>query len=189
MRRLVIACLLLAACAPETPVADTSATVSKPQRHPAPSPDEARTLIESSAELGEYEFTSAGWTAPVSGVAMSEPVRAEAKQLAAAGWLTQDPTGDIALNDKSRNDKRFLLRPNGILDIVPLAKKEMGNVLAVRDREGEVTVDFDWRWVPNEVGTAFKTGATADRYAAPQHATAVLMHDGSKWTILQIKPR
>ena len=191
MRRLLIASLLLAACAAEQPVVDSSTTTagSAQQRPAAPTPAEARTLLETAPELGEYQFTDAGWTAPVSGAAMSEPVRAEAKQLAAAGWILLEKTGDIALNDRSRNDKRFLLRPNGILDVVPLAKKQLGDVQAVRDREGVVTVDFTWRWIPNEVGQAFKTGLTADRFAAQQEATAELVHDGTKWTVVTIKNR
>lgn len=187
MRRILIA-LLLAACTAEQPATDTVA--QKPAaRPPAPSPEAAETLIKGSMEFGEYQFTNAGWTAPVSGAAMSEPVRAEAKELAAAGWIAFDGTGDIMLTDKGRNDRRFLLRPNGILDVVPLASKEFGKVQAVRDRDGVVTVDFTWNWKPNEVGSAFKAGPTYTRYAAPQEATAELTHDGTNWTILQIKPR
>lgn len=194
MRRTVIAVLfLLTACGAEQP-ATTDTTTSGPapqqaQRPPAPTPEQAATLIKGSTEFGEYEFTSAGWTAPVSGAAMSEPVRAEAKQLQAAGWLAFDGAGDIMLTEKARNDRRFLMRQNGILDVVPLASKEFGEVQAVRDRDGEVTVDFTWRWRPNEVGRAFTSGATYDRYAAQQQATATLLWDGSKWTILKIAPR
>jgi hypothetical protein len=72
---------------------------------------------------------------------------------------------------------------------VPLASKEFGDVQAVRDREGEVTVDFTWKWIPNEVGRAFTGGLTHDRYAAAQQATATVMWDGSKWTVLKIAPR
>ena len=140
-------------------------------------------------EFGEFDFTSAGWTTPVSGSRMSEPVRAEAKQLADAGWIAFDESGDVMLTEKGRNDRRFLMRQNGILDVVPLASKEFGKVEAVRDRDGDVTVDFTWRWVPNEVAQALKTGPTHDRYAAPQKATASLMYDGTKWTILKIEKR
>ena len=190
MRNALIALLLLAACAPEQATTDSSTTTApaKP-RAAAPTPQEARTLLENAPEFGEYEFTSAGWTTPVSAASMSEPVRAEARQLAAAGWIALDGAGDVALTNTSRDDKRFLLRQNGILDVVPLAKKEFGEVRAVRDREGEVTVDFSWRWIPNEVGQAFKTGPTAERYAAPKEATAELAHDGTKWIVVQIRPR
>ena len=189
MRRLLIALLLLTACAPEQAVTDTTAAAPKQARPPAPSAAEAKTLIANSAEFSEFEFINAGWTTPVSGAAMSAPVRDEAQQLAEAGWIALEKTGDVMLTDKSRNDKRFLMRANGILDIVPLAKKEFGEVVAVRDREGEVTVDFTWRWIPNEVGAALKTGAVHDRFAAPQQATAVLLHDGTAWGVLKIDRR
>ena len=196
MRRTVIALLaiLLAAilsmaCGAEQPVTDTTATVAKKARPAPPSAAEARTLIANSAEFSEFEFTNAGWTTPVSSASMSTPVRDEARQLAEAGWIAMEKTGDVMLTDKSRNDKRFLLRPNGILDVVPLAKKEIGEVVAVRDREGEVTVDFTWRWIPNEVGAAFKTGAVHDRFAAQQQATATLLHDGTAWSVLRIDRR
>jgi hypothetical protein len=39
------------------------------------------------------------------------------------------------------------------------------------------------------VGTAFKTGPTHDRFAAPQRATATLLFDGTQWTILKIDRR
>lgn len=188
MRRILIA-LLLAACTAEKPATDTTATAAKPQRPPAPTAAEADALIKGSMEFGEFDFTNAGWTAPVSGARMSEPVRAEAKQLAAAGWVALDGAGDLMLTEKGRNDRRFLLRENGLLDVVPLAKKEFGAVEAVRDRDGEVTVDFTWKWVPNEVGAAFTSGATHDRFAAPQQATATLIHDGTQWTILKIDRR
>lgn len=194
MRRTLIALLLLAACTAEQPstdtaIADANTNTNKPQRPAAPAPEEAANLVKGSMEFGEYEFTSAGWTAPVSGAAMSEPVRNEARQLAGAGWLAFDGAGDIMLTEKARNDRRFLLRQNGILDVVPIASKEFGEVQAVRDRDGEVTVDFTWKWIPNEVGRAFTSGPTHDRYAAAQQSTASLAWDGTKWTIVQIKAR
>jgi glucose/arabinose dehydrogenase len=191
-RILAVALLLLAACggSDEKPIADqsTAATTTAPAPPPPPNPQQARELIANSAELGEYEFTNAGFTTPTSGATMSEPVRQSVRELAAAGWLTLDPAGDVALSEKSRNDKRFLLRPNGLLDIVPLAKKEMGDVTAVRaNADGTATVEFTWRWVANEVGAAFKTGLVHDRFAAQQDGRATLMWDGTSWTILQIE--
>jgi hypothetical protein len=119
---------------------------------------------------------------------MSEPVRQSVKELVAAGWLDLDPAGNVALTDKSRNDKRFLLRPNGLLDIVPLAKKEMGEVTSVRaNDDGTARVDFTWRWIANEVGSSFKTGLVADRFAAPQDGAATLIWDGTTWSVLKIE--
>ena len=186
MKRIfIVTLLLLAACGgSEAPVAEQS----KPAPPPLPSVQQAREMLAGSAELGEYEFTNAGFTTPVSGATMSEPVRQSVKELTAAGWLKLDSAGDVALTDKSRNDKRFLLRANGLLDIVPLAKKEMGDVTSVRaNDDGTARVDFTWRWIANEVGSAFKTGPVAERYAAQQDGTATLIWDGTSWSVLKIE--
>lgn len=187
MRRLLIA-LLLAACTAERPSTET-ATAAKRASAPPPAAAETEALIKGSMDFGELDFTSAGWTAPVSGARMSPPVRAEAKQLAAAGWVAFDGAGDLMLTDQGRNDRRFLMRENGILDVVPLAKKEFGKVLAVRQENGEVVADFTWRWIPNEVGSALTSGPTHDRFAAEQQGTATLLHDGTKWTILKLEKK
>ncbi|HVE70479.1 MAG TPA: hypothetical protein VNI54_03855 [Thermoanaerobaculia bacterium] len=186
MKRALAFTLLLVACSGEPTVTETAP--AKPAASPPPSVAQARELIASSADFGEYEFTNAGYTLPTSGAAMNEPQRASAKELAKAGWLKLENTGDIALSDKSREDKRFLLRPNGLLDIVPLAKKEMGDVSAVRaNPDNTVTVDFTWRWIANEVGQAFQTGPVHDRFAAQQDGRATLMWDGANWTILKFE--
>ena len=190
MKRIfILALLLLAACggSNEEPIADTTTTAA-PAPQPPPTKEQARDLIANSPDFGEYEFTNAGFTTPTSGATMSEPVRQSVKELAAAGWLAVDGAGNVALTDKSRNDKRFLLRSNGLLDIIPLAKKEMGDVTAVRaNPDNTVVVDFTWRWIANEVGQAFKTGLIADRYAAQQDGRATLMWDGSGWMILKFE--
>ena len=187
MKRLLTAILLLCACSSdETPVADQQP--AKPAAPPPPAAEQVRELIANSAELGEHEFTNAGFTTPVSGAAMSAPARQSVKELAAAGWLSVDENGDASLTEKSRSDKRFLLRTNGLLDIVPLAKKEMGAVTAVRaNPDGTATADFTWKWIPNEVGSAFKTGIEHDRFAAPQDSRATLIWDGTSWGVLKIE--
>ncbi len=184
MRRLLIALLLLAACAAEKP-ATTETT--KPATPAPPSVAQARDLLANSAEFSEHEFTNAGWTAPVAGASMSAPVRAEARDLATAGWISLDEKGDLFLTAKSRGDKRFLLRPNGLIDIVPLAKKEMGDVTRVeKNEDGTVGVEFSWKWIPNEVGTAFRAGPVHDRFTAAHQSRATLMWDGTSWMILKI---
>ncbi|HUR80085.1 MAG TPA: hypothetical protein VM733_04935 [Thermoanaerobaculia bacterium] len=186
MKRALAVLFLLAACSREKPI--EQAAPAKPSAPPPPSAAQARQLIAASADFGEFEFTNAGYTTPTSGVAMNQPQRATARELAQAGWLTLDNTGDIALSEKSRSDKRFLLRPNGLLDIVPLAKKEMGDVTAVHaNPDNTVTVDFTWRWIANEVGQAFRTGVVHDRFAAPQDGKATLIWDGSQWTVLKFE--
>ena len=185
MKRLIAIALLLVACSREETVTTTTAE-AKPAAPPPPSADAARKIIQASMEFGEYEFTEAAYSLPVAGSMMNEPQRAAARDLAGAGWLALEKTGDATLTEKARNDKRFLVRPNGILDIVPLAKKEMGTVAAVRaNADGSVSADFTWRWIPNEVATAF----LREKFEGTHEATATLMHNGTEWIMLKIEPR
>ncbi len=187
MKRALAILLLLAACSSdEKPIAS-----EQPQKPAAPTPptaQQARDVIASSPAFSEHEFTNAGFTAPVSGVSMSEPVRQSVRELAGAGWILLENTGDIALTDKSRSDKRFLLRENGLLDIVPLAKKEMGTVTGVTPQaDGSVIAAFSWRWIPNEIGASLRTGPIHNRFMADQEDNATLMWDGTSWTVLKIE--
>lgn len=185
--RLAFVFLLVLACAGEKP-ASSEASSQPPPRPAPPGTQEAQELIASSPELGEYEFTNAGFTTPVAGASMSAPVRQSVRELAEAGWLAVDGAGDVILTAKSRSDKRFLLRSNGLLDIVPLAKKEMGEVQSVQANEdGTVSAAFTWRWIPNEVGSAFRTGPVHDRFEAGQDGVATLIWDGTSWGILKIE--
>jgi hypothetical protein len=186
MRRTLAALLFLVACSNE-PAPPTTTAVEQPKTPPAPSAQQARELIAQSQAFGDHEFTNASVSIPVSGAAMSEPARQVAKQLVAAGWIAMDPTGDVMLNDKSRNDKRFLLRPNGLLDVVPLAKKEMGNVIAVRPAaDGQPVAEFSWKWIPNEVGASLTSGIEHDRFAAANEATATFIWNGTAWEVLKV---
>jgi len=188
MRRLLAIAMLLVACsrhetggAAGSQPADSRQAKSLPL-HP-PSADDARKIIQSSMEFGEFQFTDAAYTLPVSHSAMNEPQRAAAKALAQAGWVALDGAGDVMLSDKSRTDKRFLLRPNGLLDIVPLAKKEMGGVAAVRaNGDGTVSADFTWRWLANEVGSSF----LRNQYEGTHNATATLFRENGEWRVLKI---
>lgn len=186
MKRSLLALLFVfAACKGESPATTSSAEPAKPTT-PPPSIAQARELIASSAELGEFEFTNAAFTTPVNLANASEPVKASAKELADAGWIAIDG-GTVTLTQKSRGDKRFLMRENGILDVVPLAKKEMGDVSAVTaNADGTATAEFSWKWIANEVGTAFKTGALHERYSTPRTSKATLIWDGTSWSVLKI---
>lgn len=183
-RAALVAALLVLACSkPEAPVAP-----AKPAGPPPPTTQEVHDLVASSAEFGDFEFTNAGYTTPTSGAMMNEPAKITAKELADASWLELHSNGDIALAKKAQGDKRFLMRANGLLDIIPLAKKEMGTVTAVHPQpDGSVIADFTWRWIANEVGTSFKTGLVHDRFAAEQQAHVTLMWDGTNWTIVKIE--
>jgi hypothetical protein len=90
---------------------------------------------------------------------------------------------------KGATDRRFVTRPNGYTDIVPLARKEMGDVTAVTPTSEGVDVDFNWKWLPNEIGSVFKSGPVHDRYASPQQGRATLYRDGDKWAVLRIRVR
>ena len=52
-----------------------------------------------------------------------------------------------------------------------------------------MNADFTWRWIPNEVGTAFTSGPVHDRFSATQNATANLMWNGTEWTMITVEPR
>ncbi|HEV7764657.1 MAG TPA: hypothetical protein VGQ76_06625 [Thermoanaerobaculia bacterium] len=189
MKRTILALVFLAACSSEKPATTTTAAESTAAT-PPPTAQQARAIIEKSAELGQHEFTNAAVSLPIEGANMNEPTRAIAKQLAAAGWLEVDGEGDLFANDKSRNDKRFLWRENGLLDVVPLARKEMGDVTAVRaNADGSVNADFSWKWIPNEVGAAFKSGPVQERFAKTNQASANLMWNGSSWTMIMIETK
>ncbi len=189
MRKLLAAFFLLAACSNE-PAPPTTTAVEQPKAPPPPTAEQARDMIASSPAFSEYEFTNAAISIPVSGAAMSEPARQTAKQLATAGWIQFDGSGDIMLNDKSRSDKRFILRPNGLLDVVPLAKKELVAVEAMRTASPtEPVAEFTWKWIPNEVGASLTSGLEHDRYAAPQRAAATFIWDGTSWSVLKVDPR
>jgi hypothetical protein len=180
--------LTVAACSSEEPAPPTT-TAAASAAKTAPTAQQAHDIIARSGEFSQYEFTNAAVSLPVAGSSMNEPTRDTARQLAAAGWLEFDASGDLMLTNKSRKDKRFILRENGLLDVVPLARKEMGDVTAVRtSADGSVTADFSWRWIPNEVGTAFTRGPIHDRYAASHNARATLMWNGTEWTMITIEP-
>ena len=186
----ILLILLAVCCAPESKQQQTTSPAPAPAKQtiPPPSVAEAQPIIANSATFSDYEFTNASATLPMS-APMPPYLAGEAKQLVAAGWLRRSGNS-LELTPKSKSDKRFLVRPNGYVDVVPLASKELTGVTAVRpETDGTVSADFTWKWIPNEVGSAFKRGALHDRYAAPQSATARLMWDGSAWTVLRIVPR
>ena len=185
MKRTFIALAFLAACSSEQPT--TTATAGQPAATP-PTTAQARAIIEKSGEFSQHEFTNAAVSMPIAGSSMNATTRETAKQLAAAGWLALDPAGDLMLSDKSRSDKRFILRENGLLDIVPLARKELGEVTAVRTNpDASVNADFNWRWIPNEIGATFTTGPIYDRFAGTQKATANLMWNGTEWAMISVE--
>jgi hypothetical protein len=187
MKKALLLLVFLAACGtPEPKKAAAPPPAPKPAIAP-PSAEAAQQLLAASPEFSDYQFTNASVTVPLN-APMPAYMEDDAKQLAAAGWLRKSG-GGFELTEKAKGDKRFLVRPNGYADVVPLAKKELTGVTAVRPNpDGTVDAAFNWKWLPNEVGAAFTRGPVHDRYAAPQKATAKLMWDGSTWTVLRITP-
>jgi hypothetical protein len=191
MKRLAsLLVFVLAACGGHEPAATNAAATApaKPATPPPPSVAQARTILENAPELGEFQFTDAAYSLPMQTKLLNEPARAALRDLQRAGWLAVDGSGGVMLAPKARDDKRFLLRPNGILDIVPLAKKELRDVTAVRaNPDGTASADFTWAWIANDAGAAFTTGEVHDRFARPRQSRATLIWDGKTWSVLRIE--
>jgi hypothetical protein len=185
MRRLLAIALLFAACgAPEPPKQVEAEKAAAP---PPPTAEQAKELIANASDFGEYQFTNAAATIPLKRFAMREDQLATAKALAAAKWIRFDGDEVVVLK---KDDKRFLVRPNGTLDVVPLAKKELVSVDALRSvPENRIAADITWRWIANDVGKAFTTGPLHQRYTTDQKAAVTLYFDGTAWSVLRIDPR
>lgn len=165
-------------------VTRTSATAALP---PPPTLADAKAMVANSAEFSDFEFTNAALTLATTRRAMSADQLAAAKDLAAAGWLRVQGES-VELTEKARHDRRFLPRPNGTFDIVPLASKELVDADAVHSgADGNPEVLFTWRWIPNEIGLSLRSGLLHDHYASPHRASATLMRDGSNWSVLRIR--
>ena len=120
---------------------------------------------------------------------MNEAHRRTVQELREAGWLAVDGDGNAVLTERAKSDKRFLVRSNASLDIVPLAKKEIVTFSAPQPLpDGKVQVAIDWRWLPNEIGSALKSGLVAQVFAKPHRAKATLMASDGGWTVLMIEP-
>ena len=173
--------LLLLSCGGEAPPPATT-TTAPPPAPPPPTVEQAATILSTAPELSDYQFTRAAYSLPTNRAMMNAPARDAAASLRKAGWIAF--TGDeVVLTEKARGDKRFIVRPNDVIDIVPLAKKEFVRVSSVRsDSDGAPLVEFEWKWVPNEIGHLFES-----RYTGAQYATAKLMWDGSSWSVLRIE--
>jgi hypothetical protein len=180
---LVLFCLLPIACSrPEVP----AASAPKPALQ-LPTPTEARAIIESSAEFPDFQFTYASWSVPLRKDAQNEATKKTVNELRAGAWLGYDGDGNVILADKARNDKRFLVRPNGTLDVVPLAKKHLVSVTSIEPKGEEAVATFVWLWEPNEIGALLKSGLLPMQYAAPHRARATLMQSDGKWIVQLIE--
>jgi len=153
-----------------------------------PTPEEARALIAASAEFSDYQFTNASFSLPLKRSGMNEPTRSAAKDLAAAGWI-RFQGDEVQLTQKALGDKRWLVRPNGFVDVVPLARKELTELAAVqKSDDGNVKANFCWRWSPNEIGSAFKGGMLQERFTSMQCAIVTLQPgEGGGWEVLLLE--
>jgi len=176
MKRILAALVLITACAKQETLAPPAHTM--PPLPTPPTAEQAQAIIASSPEFSEYQFTNAAYSLPMQRAMMNEPAKKAADALKKAGWISFDGAGNVVLSSKAQSDKRFLVRPNGVVDIVPLAKKEFGIVTGI---DGGV-VKFIWTWKPNELGALF-----AARYEGTQEAKATLMWDGREWGVLRIE--
>jgi hypothetical protein len=181
--------LLLVACSGGS---ETNGSANEPRpaavvkAPPPPDIATAAQIVAGSPEFGEFEFTNAAYTLPLKDSMMNEPARAAAKDLLDAGWIVMSG-GDVALGSKANGDRRFLIRPNGFGDIVPLAKKQFLDVDALKPQaDGTINAEFSWKWIPNDIATSFHSGELKSRFEGERDATATLMWDGSAWTVLRI---
>jgi len=179
---------LAGGCGGHEPASTSKVAVPPPRLLAPPTLPEAQTIVASSPEFSDYEFTNAAFTLAMTGSAMSVEQRAAARDLAAAGWLRRN--GDaFELTQKSRSDRRWLVRPNGTTDLVPLASKEVVEATAMQTgADGNPQVAFTWRWIPNEIGSAFVSGPVHERFSIPHGARATLLRDGANWSVLRIRP-
>ncbi len=182
-----IALLLAAACSGrETAPQTASAADPAAPTAPLPTPEQAGALIAESPEFGDFEFsTGSSFSLPLDASQFNEPARAGAADLEKAGWIRID--GSKVVLAKGEGDKRFLVRQNGFLDIVPLAKKELLEIADVRKTDAGAEVDFTWCWVPNEVGASFTSGLVKERFDATHAATAKLRDFGQGWVVMLIE--
>lgn len=189
---LTLTLLCVGCAAPET--RPTPPTVTSAAAKPSlalPTQEQARDLINTSGEFSQFEFTNAAYTLPMRRAAMNPEAQRAAADLRAAGWIAFDGDGNVELTAKAKEDKRWLVRQNGVVDLVPLARKDVGAVTGVnRLPDGKVAADFDWHWITNEVGSAFRSGPVHDRFASHDlRATATLAPDGTAWSVLGVTAR
>jgi hypothetical protein len=191
MRIQSLACLSLLLLAPgcekhEPPVAATETRAATPKLAP-PSVAQAVLVIRESPEFGDFHFTDAAVSIPVEGASRHGEQSLDAGALIQDGWLAGK--ADLELTDRARNDRRFIIRPNRVLDVVPLAKKELLEVVSVLDNhDGTVAVTFNWHWLPNEIGRAFPPRSLLGRrFRQPSYrAVATLQNDGHVWSVRKI---
>lgn len=175
--------LLFSACGGEKKAAPEAAK----QALALPTIEQARELLAGAPEFGDYQFTQASIALPLERSRMNGPASDAARDLEKGGWI-ETQRGQIVLSSKSAEDKRFNVRPNGFLEIVPLAKKEITEVGAITEgADGKPAVSFCFKWIPNAVGASLTKGPQKDRFDAMHCAKASLIRIGETWEVLAIE--
>jgi hypothetical protein len=165
---------------------EESATLAPP---PPPTTEAAKQLITDSAAFSDYQFTNASYSLPLKRSRFNEVTSKGAEELRAAGWIRFEGD-DVVLEPKAESDRRWLVRPNGFVDIVPIAKKELTEVSSVTPQaDGNLKANLCWQWIPNEVGSAFKSGLVRERIETMHCAIADLQpSDDGGWEVLLVEP-
>ena len=134
MRKLAAIALLLMACTREEATVPATASAPAKPATPPPSADQARTIIMGSMEFGEFQFTEAAYSTPVSGAAMNDPQRQAARNLATHRTFSLDPDGAWPLKPDTFRTPGYPLVPAVyiilatllVLDLVYLARLTSG---------------------------------------------------------------
>src|SRR5215210_823085 len=115
MRRALAVLLLLTACershgarvSSPAPGSSAGEDTGAPR---VPSLADAATLVASSPEFSDYQFTNAAYS-----LALKNPPADVAKALRKAGWISLDGERNVVLSARAKSDRRWLVRQNGFV--------------------------------------------------------------------------
>lgn len=187
---LILSALIIAGCGeiPEAPKAPANAPAAAPAVAP-PTKAEATQIVGDSAEWSDYQFTYSSWSFQLGTPVAHPTTRQLVDDLVVAGWLRMTKGGVVELTERAKTDKRFLVRANNSLDIVPMAAKELVGVTSIKSEpDGAARAEVRWKWVPNDVGASFRSGFIKERYDAPQVAVATLERANGAWRVRKVEP-
>ncbi|HXI11800.1 MAG TPA: hypothetical protein VNM92_04055 [Thermoanaerobaculia bacterium] len=182
----ILLCALLGCGGPES----RTATVALPETPALAAPEngEIMRIVGESPEWSDYQSPSSAWSFATDVKAMNPQVRANAEDLAKAGWIVIGKER-VTLSEKSRSDPRFLARTNGFIDVVPIATKEVVSVDSIKMEGDRVFCNLTWSWRANEVGSAFASEPLHARLTALQYAAVELRASKGQWSVWEISAR
>ena len=173
---------------PATTTTSAAATSAPSSTLAPPTPAAALQVIGDSAEFSDFHFTDASVSIPMNATS-GRLETGVAHGLAVGGWVTYKHYV-VELTDKAKNDPRFIVRSNNVLDVVPLAQKHLIDVLhVVKNDDGTVSATFTWHWEPNDLGSLIpQSDLAGQRYHEPSfRAVATLTNDGYVWSVQKIE--